>query len=436
MLCKNCGKELPIAGQFCPFCGAPVEQQGVNDETAVFTTLPDELNGPIDLSAFDAAMKENHAEGELPADADLLAGTDPLVEADPLAPQPDELPPVETPPVRRAAGAAAPHRTTFGQPDPTDQPYRRPSRGKKAAVIVVVVLVIAALIGGGVWYFLSRQPDENLALAEQYMRRGDFDRALECYIAARAEAKDTAAIDASIQMLDDFQTAQDYVDNGQYTEAIAALQQLRNRVTDSSSPLYAAIEDLLAQAQSAQSDSEFADDFQRAQEYLQNQQFDQCAAMLDTLDADDTLTSEQKKQVSDLRKQLEEAQQSAQRQEENQQQQSEKRQEFVSRMDELEESDLKIASAATPEDELALTAGSFEQWDALLMEMYDYLAGVLNADQYASEEAAFDQWVQERDEGAKNAAAEVTDETAAQLASYSFRQSYTKARCYKLLDLM
>ena len=70
------------------------------------------------------------------------------------------------------------------------------------------------------------------------------------------------------------------------------------------------------------------------------------------------------------------------------------------------------------------------------MEMYDYLAGVLNADQYASEEAAFDQWVQERDEGAKNAAAEVTDETAAQLASYSFRQSYTKARCYKLLDLM
>ena len=117
-------------------------------------------------------MKENHAEGELPADADPLAGDRPARRERPLAPQPDELPPVETPPVRRAAGAAAPHRTTFGQPDPTDQPYRRPSRGKKAAVIVVVVLVIAALIGGGVWYFLSRQPDENLALAEQYMPPG------------------------------------------------------------------------------------------------------------------------------------------------------------------------------------------------------------------------------------------------------------------------
>ena len=34
-----------------------------------------------------------------------------------------------------------------------------------------------------------------------------------------------------------------------------------------------------------------------------------------------------------------------------------------------------------------MTASSFEQWDNLLSEMYDYLATVLNADQYASEEA-------------------------------------------------
>ena len=44
MLCKKCGKELPYAGgKFCPFCGAPVEQTGVSDETEVFTTLPEEL---------------------------------------------------------------------------------------------------------------------------------------------------------------------------------------------------------------------------------------------------------------------------------------------------------------------------------------------------------------------------------------------------------
>lgn len=83
-----------------------------------------------------------------------------------------------------------------------------------------------------------------------------------------------------------------------------------------------------------------------------------------------------------------------------------------------------------------MTASSFEQWDELLSEMYDYLSGVLNADQYASEEANYKQWVAERDSGAENAASETDDSTQKQLASYSFKQSYTKARCYKLLDMM
>ena len=105
-------------------------------------------------------------------------------------------------------------------------------------------------------------------------------------------------------------------------------------------------------------------------------------------------------------------------------------------MDALEQNDLQIASAATQEDELALTASSFEAWDNLLVQMYDYLATILNADQYAAEEESYKQWVEERDSGAANAAKESSDETAGQLASYSFKQSYTKARCYKLLDLM
>lgn len=436
MLCKNCGKELPIAGKFCPFCGAPVEQTGVNDETAVFTSLPEDLEGPIDLSAFDAAMKEGHP--STGAAEDGVTAGDPLAATDPRIPASDELPPIDVPPVRRAAGTPeAPRTTYFGEPDPDDRPYRKPSKGKKGAVIAVVVIIIIALIAGGVWFFLSRsQPDENLTLAEQYMNRGDFDKALEYYLAAQAEASDPSSLDATIQLIRDYQAAQDYVDNGQYTEAVAALKQLQNRVTDPSSALYAAVEDLLSQAQSAQSDSEFAADFERAQEYLANSQYDQCAAMLDTLDADDTLTDDQKQQVADLREELTKAQESAQRQEENQQQQSEQRQSFSERIDSLEQTDLEIASAATAEDELALTASSFEQWDALLMEMYDYLSTILNADQYAAEEASFQQWVEERDSGAANAASAVEDETEAQLASYSFRQSYTKARCYKLLDMM
>ena len=42
----------------------------------------------------------------------------------------------------------------------------------------------------------------------------------------------SAALDATIQLIKDYQSAEDYVGNGQYTEAIAALKQLQNRVTD------------------------------------------------------------------------------------------------------------------------------------------------------------------------------------------------------------
>ena len=65
---------------------------------------------------------------------------------------------------------------------------------------------MAALIGGGVWYFTnSHKTDENLVMAEKYMDRGDFDKALEYYQKAQAEAKDPAALDATIQLIKDYQ---------------------------------------------------------------------------------------------------------------------------------------------------------------------------------------------------------------------------------------
>ena len=442
MLCKNCGKELPIAGKFCPFCGAVVEQEGVNDETAVFTSLPDELKGPIDLSAFDVAMKEDHRGNSMSGDG--VTTGDPFAATDPHIPTAEELSsmrrPSDTPRASRVSGTSrssgTPRTTYFSEPDPDDQPYRKPSKGKKGAVIAVVVVLIIALIGGGIWFIMSRQPDENLTLAEKYLNRGDFDKALQYYTAAQAEAKDPSSLDATIQLLEDFQTAQAYVDNGQYTEAIALLKQLQNRVTDPDSALYEAIEDLIDQSETAQSDSEFASDIEEVKSYLADKKYDAAAGKLDSLDADDTLTSDQKKQVSELRDELTKAQEAEQKQQETEQKQNEQKQDFSSQMDALEQNDLQIASAATQEDELALTASSFEAWDNLLVQMYDYLATVLNADQYAAEEESYKQWVEERDSGAANAAKESSDETAGQLASYSFKQSYTKARCYKLLDLM
>ena len=445
MLCKNCGKELPIAGKFCPFCGAAVEQTGVDDETAVFTTLPDELKqadaaaahtagGPIDLNAFDAAMKDEQKS----VSAAEAAEADPLAPTDPHIPAANELPPIEVPPVRRASGAPE-RRTTYfaGETDPSDRPYRKPSKAKRGVIVTLVVILIAALIGGGVWFFLhSHKTDENLTLAEKYMDRGDFDKALDYYEKAQAEAKDPSSLDSVIQLIKDYQSAEDYVKNEQYTEAIAALKQLQNRVTDPDSTMYKAIEDLMKKAQSAQSDNQFSSDLDEAQSYLDDKKFDAAQGKLDSLEGDDSLTDAQKKQLADLKQQLSDAQQAEQRQEETNQQKAEQRQTFSNEMDELENQDLAISSAANQEDELAMTASSFEQWDSLLDDMYDYLATVLNADQYASEEASYKQWVQERDSGAANAAKESDDDTSKQLASYSFKQSYTKTRCYKLLDLM
>ena len=106
MLCKNCGKELPVAGKFCPFCGAAVEQTGVNDETAVFTTLPDDMKdpvdtspadtGPIDTSAFDAAMRDEKQ--QLPAEEEAA---DPLADTNPNIPNPN-IPTQDT--MRHCAG--------------------------------------------------------------------------------------------------------------------------------------------------------------------------------------------------------------------------------------------------------------------------------------------------------------------------------------------
>ncbi len=450
MLCKNCGKELPTAGKFCPFCGAPTEQTGVNDETTVFTALPDELSGPgnsgpanppIDLNAFDAALEDEHrtpVTDENERTAPVADETDPMAATDPHIPTADELPPIEVPPVRRAQGAPE-RRTTYfaGETDPDDRPYKKPSKGKRGAIIAAVIVIIIALIGGGVWFFTNtHKTDENLMLADKYMDRGDFDKALEYYEKAQAEAKNPASLDATIQLIKDYQSAQEYVDNGQYPEAIAALKQLQNRITDPDSAMYDAVDKLLKQAQSAQSDSQFSSDLDEAQSYLDDKKFDAASSKLDSLADDDSLTSDQKKQVKELQKQLSDAQDAEQRQEESNQQKAQKREEFSAKMDALENDDLAISGASNQEDELAMTATSFEQWDSLLSDIYDYLATVLNADQYASEEASYKQWVQERDSGAENAAKESEDDTSRQLASYSFKQSYTKTRCYKLLDLM
>ncbi len=466
MFCKNCGREIPDMGQFCPFCGAPLMQGDVNDETTIFKP-PAGQEGPIDLSAFNAALQDTH----YPVNPGMEDG---VTTGDPLS----ITGPGIQPPPRPVRRTDAPH-TTYFEPEPYDgEPYRKPSAGKKVGIAFLVIILIGALVGGGVWFVVSHKPDENLTAAEKYMTRGKFEEALAAYQDALPAAKDPAPIQLQIDQLKTYQQAKAFMENGDYASALATLSDLKGRINDSSSALSKEVDEMQEQAQLAIEDKEFANDITEAQTYLSDGKYDAAAAKLDSLEADGGLSSEQQAQVKKLQQQLSEAREAAQRQEENRQEKAEKKEYFRKKIASIEESDKKILKAKNTEEELKLTTDSFNSWNSLLDEMYDYLATVLNADLYAAEEESYKQWLQERDAGAANAASESSsqseepegdtekdsektsdsgektegsseksdkgqekpkekvDNTAGELASVSFKQSYTKTRCYKVLDLM
>ncbi len=480
MFCKNCGRELPDKGKFCPFCGARSVQVGVNDETAVFKPKTGQV-GPVDISAFEAALNDTHN----PISPDMEDGVttgDPIPLDDGVivdhTPHISEAEPVQQRPPKRPG---SPH-TTYFEADPNDSPYHKPSVGKKVCIALLVIVLIGALVGGGAWFVMSRRPDENLTAAEKYMERGKFDDALTAYENALAEAKNPSAVQLQIDKLKSYQQARELMENGDYASALATLSDLEGRITDSTSKLADEVENMQEQARLAIEDKEFAEDISEAQEYLTDGKYDAAAGKLDSLAADKNLSSGQLEQVAKLRAELEEAQAAARRQEEDKKEKAEKKEYFRNEIEKLEESDKKLVEAKTPAEELELTTKSFESWDKLLKEMYDYLATILNADLYAAEEENYKQWIKERDDNAANAAeeslslsagsapeeeapdsseenssdvekdpekpeegkekpeenkekpAENIDKTASELAAMSIKHSFTKTRCYKILD--
>ena len=181
-----------------PFCGAAVEQTGVNDETAVFTTLPDDMKdpvetGPIDTSAFDAAMRDEKQ--QLPVDdtaADPLARHQSQYSGNPSIPTQAAMRPIDTPPVCRTAGTPE-RRTTYynGEVDPKRPAFTKAVPGKNAAPDHCA----GGHHRGGfdwrrVWYFteIHTRPTKTSSWPKS-MDRGNFDKALEYYQKAQAEAQ-------------------------------------------------------------------------------------------------------------------------------------------------------------------------------------------------------------------------------------------------------
>ncbi len=478
MYCKNCGRELPDEGKFCPFCGEPSARVGVNDETAVFRPQTGQT-GPIDISAFDAALNSTH-NSVSPDMEDSAATGDPIPLEDGVivdhTPHIREAEPVQQPPPKRPG---APH-TTYFEADPNDSPYHKPSVGRKIGVALLVIVIIGALAGGGVWFVMSRRPDENLTAAEEYMEHGQFDDALAAYEDALPEARNPSAIQLQIDKLKSYKQACELMESGDFASALATLSDLEGRITDSTSKLAEEVEDMQEQARLAIEDKEFAEDIRKAQEYLDDGKYDAAAEQLDSLALDPDLTSDQREQVAKITENLEKAQAAAQRQEEDKKEKAEKKEYFRNAIEKLEENDKKLVEAKTLEEELELTTKSFESWDSLLTEMYNYLATILNADLYVAEEEKYKQWIKERDENAANAAKESlsvaaasapeegssdssaketpnveedpekpeeskekpeenkekpeekTNQTASELAAMSIKHSFTKTLCYRI----
>ncbi len=426
MFCMNCGKELPEEGNFCPYCGATKtvgNETGVNNETMVFKPSDDDEH--IDLSAFEAALSQS---GRRATPDDIIDAPEPLIPIEEPEPEPQPRP-------AQGKRIDAPH-TTYFQPG-QQKPYKKSSAGKKVAVTLILILLLGSAAGAGVWYYINNRPDtSSLEAAEKYMLRGKFDDALNSYLDALADAKDPSSIQLQIDRLRSFEQAEDFIENGDYASALATLGDLQGRITDTGSELYSQVEDMQEIARQGLADGEFAKDLQEAQDYLNDGKYDAAAGKLDSLSGDEELTEEQRNQVENVRAELEKAQSTAQKQETDRQEKAAKKEEFRKAIADLETSDETIANAKTSEEALELTSISFEGWDSLLNEMYDYLATILNADQYAAEEANYKKWQEERDSGANNAKTKSPEEASGNLASVSFKQSYTKTRCYKLLDMM
>lgn len=425
MLCKKCGKELPISGKFCPFCGAETETVGANDETAAFVP-PVETNN-----------KKTQDDMLTPSQTINVSDLDAAIQKEITSSIPTN-----------ASDAQTPKDTTYFDEDREQRqrvtPYKKPGKGKKVAIVILVLVIIAAIVGGVVYFVQNSGDNEYFSIAERYMQQGKFEEALENYQLALEDAKDPSAIEDQISYLQDYFTAKDAYAAGEYAQSLAYLNSLYNRLPDQTTKLASAIEDLITDVKTAQEDADFAGEMQSASTYIDEGKLDQASGILDGLEEESELSSDQKKQISSMREALDAKKAEEQSKQESEQKQQETRSTFSSRMDELEAFDRKLSSASTTQESLELTSTSYQSWDVLLSDMYDTLETTLNVDAYASEESSYKDWITERDNSAKSAYDEMLKNeedpqsdaalAKAELARVSILHSYTRARCYKMLD--
>lgn len=185
MFCMHCGKELEDNSKFCTYCGNAIEAAPAPTQEAPVVVAPQ--------------PQENYC---------------------PNPPMP-EAPP-EPAPIPRDAHYYA---------DPVPPAPQKKKKGKKVGVLIAIILVLLLLIGGGVGYYLYTQQvyEKNLAAydaAELLLDKGDYDGALEGFLAL-GDFEDAASRAKALEKLQaDYDKALELLADRKYADAYKAFKDL------------------------------------------------------------------------------------------------------------------------------------------------------------------------------------------------------------------
>lgn len=111
--------------------------------------------------------------------------------------------------------------------------------------------------------------------------------------------------------------------------------------------------------------------------------------------------------------------------------------EFQKKAEEIEKYSKENYETATTQSQLNTESYNvYVKWDSLLNEVYQYLKATMPSEDFASLEADEIKWIEEKEKGIAEAAAEWEGGSGEPMARNSAGIEYTSQRCYYLISLL
>jgi len=258
-----------------------------------------------------------------------------------------------------------------------------------------------------------------IADAEAALENGDFESALSHYQAALEEKQDSSEVQAMIDLLLDFETLQEKMEEFEWDEALAlANDMLENDGLDAS--LQEEVETSLTTIEEAKEKEEkIASKLKKIEKQIDEEQIEKAQSELEKL-ASDVKSTSLKSKVDDLHKKAEKTEKRiAEKKQKEEEEAEQKRKEEEKRLEEekqtadtkdlfnkyhekADELGLKIAKEAAELYGNNPPAGFYGQygseWKDLLNEVYSVLEDTMPKDEFAALEAEHKDWERRKEE--------------------------------------